>query len=105
SEVMANLAAWNAGTALGDDIYGRVTASAAIGVITVRGQSLTVYARGVSAVESVWIRAQQHGLAVQPVSPAFLYAHDDEDRRELSPAFAEHLRDMAYHFHNLVEHR
>jgi hypothetical protein len=103
SEVMANLAAWNAGTALGDDTYGRVTASAAIGVITVRGQSLTDYARGGSAVESVWIRAQQHGLAVQPVSPAFLYAHDDEDRRALSPAFAEHLGDLQYNFRKLAD--
>ena len=46
---MANLAQWNAGTALGDDTYGRVTASAAIAVMTVRGQRLTDYARGGSA--------------------------------------------------------
>ena len=103
SEVMADLAAWNAGTALGDDTYGRVAASSAIGVISVRGQSLTDYARGGSAVESVWIRAQQHGLAVQPVSPAFLYAHDDEDLRELSPAFAEHLGDLQYNFRKLAD--
>jgi molybdopterin/thiamine biosynthesis adenylyltransferase len=102
SEVMANLAAWNAGTALGDDTYGRVTASAAIGVICVRGQSLTDYARGGSAVESVWIRAQQHGLAVQPVSPAFLYAHDERELSELSPAFSGHLGDLQYNFRKLA---
>jgi hypothetical protein len=102
SEVMANLAAWDAGTALGDDTYERVIASAAVGVISVSGQSLTDYARGGSAAESVWITAQQHGLAVQPVSPAFLYAHDDEDLRELSPAFAGDLSDLQYNFGKLA---
>ncbi len=102
SEVMANLAAWDAGTALGDDTYERVTASAAVGVISVRGHRVTDYARGGSAVESVWIRAQQHGLAVQTVSPAFLYAHNDEDLRELSPPFAGDLGDLQYNFRKLA---
>jgi hypothetical protein len=101
-EVMANLAAWDGGTALGDDTYKRVTASAAVGVISVRGHSLTDYARGGSAAESVWIRAQQHGLAIQPVSPAFLYALDDDDLRELSPAFVQDLGDLQYNFRKLA---
>jgi hypothetical protein len=101
-EVMANLAVWDAGTTLGDDTYRRVSASAAVGVISVSGQSLTDYARGGSAAESVWITAQQHGLAVQPVSPAFLYAHDDEDLRGLSPAFAGDLHDLQYNFRKLA---
>jgi hypothetical protein len=101
-EVMANIAAWDAGTALGDDTYARVTASAAIGVISVRGQTLTDYARGGSAAESVWIAAQRHGIAVQPVSPAFLYAHSDEDLHELSPAFAGDLGDLQYNFRKLA---
>jgi hypothetical protein len=103
SEVMATLATWDAGSALGDDTYGRVTASAAVGVISVSGQSLSDYAQGGSAVESVWITAQQHGLAVQPVSPAFLYAHGDEDLRELSPAFADDLGDLQYNFRKLAD--
>jgi molybdopterin/thiamine biosynthesis adenylyltransferase len=102
SEVMTNLAAWNAGTALGDDTYERVTASAAIGVISVSGQSLTDYALGGSATEAVWITAQQHGLAVQPVSPAFLYAQDDEDLHDLSPAFAGDLSDLQYNLRKLA---
>jgi hypothetical protein len=101
-EVMSHLTAWHAGTALGDDTYERVTASAAIGVICMSGQTLTDYARGGSAVESVWITAQQHGLAVQPISPAFLYAHGDEDLRELSPAFAGELHDLQYNFRKLA---
>jgi hypothetical protein len=102
-EVMASLAAWDAGSALGDDTCGRVTASAAVGVISVFGRSLTDYARGGSAVESVWIRAQQRGLAVQPVSPAFLYATGDDELRALSPAFAEHLADLQYNFRKLAK--
>jgi hypothetical protein len=102
-EVMANLAAWDAGATLGDDTYERVTASAAVGVISVSGQGLTDYARGGSAAEAVWITAQQHGLAVQPVSPAFLYAHDDEDLRLLSPAYAGDLHDLQYNFGRLAQ--
>jgi molybdopterin/thiamine biosynthesis adenylyltransferase len=102
SEVMANLAAWDGGTALGNDMCERVTASAAVSVISVCGDSLTDYARGGSAAESVWIRAQQHGLAVQPISPAFLYAHDDADLRELSPAFAKDLGELQYNFRKLA---
>jgi hypothetical protein len=102
SEVMAYLAAWDAGSALGDDTYERVTASAAIGVVSVPGHNLTDYARGGSAAESVWITAQQHGLAVQPASPPFLYVHDDEDLHELSPAFAGELRDLQYNFRKLA---
>jgi hypothetical protein len=103
SEVMAKLAAWGAGTALGDDTYERVSTSSAVGVISVRGQTLTDYARGGSAAESVWITAHQQGLAVQPVSPAFLYANGDDDIRELSPAFAEHLGDLQYNFRKLAK--
>jgi hypothetical protein len=102
SDVMANLAAWDGGTALGNDTYERVTASAAVGVISVCGHSLTDYARGGSAAESVWIRAQQHGLAIQPVSPAFLYALDDDEFREISPAFVQDLGDLQYNFRKLA---
>ena len=102
SDVMANLASWNAGSALGDDTYERVRDSAALAVVSVTGQGLTDYARGGAAAESVWITAQQHGLAVQPVSPPFLYAQEDGDLRELSAAFAGELRDLQYNFRKLA---
>jgi molybdopterin/thiamine biosynthesis adenylyltransferase len=102
SEVMAILSEWDAGSALGDDTYDRVMTSSAVGVVSVSGKSLTDYARGGSAAERVWITAQEHGLAVQPVSPAFLYAHDDEDLRELSHAFAGDLADLQYNFRKLA---
>jgi molybdopterin/thiamine biosynthesis adenylyltransferase len=90
-EVMAHLAQWDAGAALGEDTHDRVRTSAAVAVVVVPGRTLTDYARGGSAVEAVWIRAQEHGLAVQPVSPIFLYAQDQSDLRALSPEFAESL--------------
>lgn len=101
-EVVAQLARWDAGEVLGDDTRDRVTASAAIGVISMRGNTLTDFARAGSAVEAVWIAAQRHGLAVQPVSPAFLYAHDDHDMQELSPPFRHELARLQYNFRELA---
>ncbi|OLP04083.1 hypothetical protein BVU76_02445 [Mycolicibacterium porcinum] len=101
-EVMANLADWDVGTALGDDTYERVTSSSALAVVSIRGRRLTDYAVAGSAVEAVWVDAQRRGLAVQPVSPVFLYAHDDRDRQELSPAHADALRDLQYDFRRLT---
>jgi hypothetical protein len=62
---------------------------------------LTDYARGGSAVEAVWIVAQQHGLAVQPISPVFLYAHDDGDLEKLSPTHASALARLRSEFREL----
>ncbi|MBS1694667.1 MAG: Rv1355c family protein [Actinobacteria bacterium] len=101
-DVIAHLAGWNAGSALGDDTRERITASAALGVVSMDGRSLIDYARAGTAVEAVWIAAEGHGLGVQPVSPAFLYAHDERDLRELSPSFADDLGSLQYNFRTLV---
>lgn len=101
-EVMAKLSDWNAGSALGEDTYERVVASAAIAVISVRGRRLTDYAVAGSAVEALWVNAQQHELAVQPVSPVFLYAHNDHDRAHLSPTHADALREHQHAFRRLT---
>jgi molybdopterin/thiamine biosynthesis adenylyltransferase len=93
-EVMAMLAEWDAGAALGADTSARISSSSTLGVVTVRGNTLIDYARGGSAVEAVWITAQDHGLAVQPISPVFLYAHTQEELRELSPTFAAALHTL-----------
>lgn len=90
-EVMAELALWDAGAALGDNTRDRVCASSALAAVSVRGHTLTDYARGGSAVEAVWILAQHHGFAVQPVSPVFLFADNQDELRELSPEFAPSL--------------
>jgi molybdopterin/thiamine biosynthesis adenylyltransferase len=93
-DVMAYLAQWKAGSALGEDTRDRILASSALAVITVPGKTLRDYAKGGSAVELVWIIAQQRGLSVQPVSPVFLYAQSRADLDELSRPFAEELRQL-----------
>lgn len=93
-EVVAQLAEWHAGGALAADTRARVSTSAALAVLSVHGDTLTDYARGGSAVEAVWIAAQQHGLAVQPIAPVFLYARNHDELRELSPTFAPSLHDL-----------
>jgi hypothetical protein len=102
-DVMAHLAEWDAGSALGDDMRDRVLASSALAIITVTGKTLRDYATGGSAVESVWICAQQQGLAVQPVSPVFLYAHTTAELEELSAPFAAELGQLQSEFAALTK--
>lgn len=102
-DVMAHLAEWDAGSALGDDMRDRVLASSALAIITVTGQTLRDYATGGSAVESVWMCAQQQGLAVQPVSPVFLYAHTTAELEELSAPFAAELGQLQSEFAALTK--
>jgi molybdopterin/thiamine biosynthesis adenylyltransferase len=101
-DVMAYLAQWNAGTALGEETRRRVLASSAMAVISVSGSTLTDYARGGSAMEAVWITAEQRGLAVQPMSPVFLYARAVEDFRKLSTRFADELEQLQTEFRLLA---
>ncbi|ART74316.1 hypothetical protein BTO20_37460 (plasmid) [Mycobacterium dioxanotrophicus] len=101
-DVMAHLAEWDAGSALGDDMRDRVLASSALAIITVSGNTLRDYVTGGSAVEAVWIHAQQQGLAVQPVSPVFLYAHTAAELEELSEPFAAQLAQLQREFGALV---
>ncbi|MGH3678216.1 MAG: Rv1355c family protein [Mycobacterium sp.] len=101
-EVMAHLSEWDAGAALGEDTRARLTVSSGLAVVSVRGQALTDYARAGSASEAVWIIAQQRGLAVQPISPVFLYAHDHEDLEKLSPKYAPTLQRLRHEFRDLA---
>jgi molybdopterin/thiamine biosynthesis adenylyltransferase len=102
-DVVSHLAAWNAGSMLGEPARGLVMSSSAVGVISVAGGTLTDYARGGSATEATWIVAQQHGLTVQPISPAFLYAHDANDLTELSASFADELGNAQREFAKVVD--
>ncbi|MHA3022879.1 Rv1355c family protein [Mycobacterium sp. BMJ-28] len=101
-DVMAHLAGWDAGSALGSDTRDRVAAGSGLAVISFSGHTLADYARAGEAVEAVWISAQLHGLAVQPVSPAFLYAHDEHELASLSPSFTGELRSLQYTFRKLI---
>ena len=101
-DVMALLAGWDAGTALVDDTRDRVASSSALAVVTVDGTAPADYVRGGSAVEAVWVGAQEQGLAVHPVSPVFLYAVDTPDLTTLSPPFAAELGRLRADFRSAV---
>jgi hypothetical protein len=101
-DVMAQLADWNTGDALGDDMRDRIRASSALAVITVAGESLENYARGGSAAEAVWILAQREGLSVQPLSPVFLHARSTEELTTLSLRFADELHRLQSDFMRLT---
>jgi hypothetical protein len=90
-EVMAYLEEWNAGTALGNPVRERIRSGSALGVLTVQGDTLVDFARGGAAVEATWIAAQQHGFAVQPISPVFLHAVTDQELSRMSARFAPEL--------------
>ncbi|MGH3643374.1 MAG: Rv1355c family protein [Mycobacterium sp.] len=103
ADVMAHLAEWNAGTALGDFTRDRVLTASGLGVVTVTGTRLTDFARGGSSAEAVWICAEQHGLAVQPISPVFLYARTSAELSALSAEFSGELARLRSDFRDLAE--
>lgn len=105
TEVMSLLATWEAGAGLGSDTRERISQSSALAVLVGDDPSLSGYARGGAAAEAVWLTAHQHGLAVQPVSPVFLYARDSTDLQGLSPRFADQLADLRERFRHLTTTR
>ncbi|MGW5315457.1 Rv1355c family protein [Nocardia thailandica] len=106
ADVMARLRDWQAGRALGDFTADRVKASSALVAVTFATgggrPDLAGYARAGAAVERVWLAAQRLGLAVQPVSPVFLYAGRREDLRIVSPEFTDTLATIQGHFLDLL---
>ncbi|GGK49131.1 Rv1355c family protein [Nocardia camponoti] len=106
SDVMAHLRQWGAGNALGEATRDRVRASSALVAIGVTARSgerpdLVDYAHAGAAVERVWLRAESLGLAVQPVSPVFLYA-DPTDLPIISSEFADTLGDSQRSFADVL---
>ena len=97
-DVMAELAVWDGGTVLGENTAAGIAASSAIAVVCVQGHHLADFARGGSAVEATWIAAQELGLAIQPISPPFLYATSDEELQDISPKHAEELAELRSRF-------
>lgn len=102
ADVMARLADWNLGRALGQPTRDRVLASSAVVVITAPDRSPPGWVQAGQAVEACWIAAQAEGLAVQPISPVFLFANTDEDFVELSPRYADDLATLAAAFRDAV---
>ncbi len=102
-DVMSLLAQWGGGDALGGGTRDRITACSALAVITVGSDSPRDYVRGGAAAERVWICANRNDLGVQPLSPVFLYARDDDDRRGLSAQFSEELARLQFRFEAIVD--
>jgi nitroreductase len=102
-DVMECLAAWGGGAALGEVTRNRVVSSSAIAVVTIPDANPVSYVHGGSAVERLWITAEEHGLSVQPVSPVFIFALDQEERRSLVPPhFAAELEGLNAAFRELT---
>jgi hypothetical protein len=85
ADVMAELARWDAGRALGDTSRNRVPTSSAIALVTVRGHEPIDHVRGGGGLQRLWLTAELEGWAVQPVSPVTVFALDDDDLEGLSP--------------------
>ncbi|MCZ4518168.1 Rv1355c family protein [Rhodococcus ruber] len=102
-DVMALVDAWDAGAALGSDMRDRVLSSSALVVIVVPGSTAGHYIRGGYATENVWVTAHLHGLAVQPVSPAFLYARTPKEHQQLSMHRGEALQQLNSRFRMLLD--
>ena len=60
-----------------------MASASALAVVTVPDSTPAAYVSGGQAVERVWLSATGLGLAIQPVSPAFIFALDDGDRAGL----------------------
>ncbi|MDD7969385.1 Rv1355c family protein [Actinomycetospora lemnae] len=101
-EVMALLADWDAGVALGEDTRDRLASSSALAVVAVEGSAPADFVRGGAAVEAVWVAAEDRGLAVHPTSPVFLYATHPHDLVVLSPRFADELAALQSSFRGIV---
>ncbi|MFI1912018.1 Rv1355c family protein [Nocardia sp. NPDC020380] len=108
ADVMALVRAWSGGNALGESTRGRVRTSSAVVAVTFPAPALdgsaelVAYAQAGAAVQRVWIEAERHGLAVQPVSPAFLYVRRPEELDTVSPEFADTLTSVQGRFLNLL---
>ena len=91
-DVMDHLSEWRGGQTLGLRTQVMVSSSSALAVITVPRADPSWYVRGGSAIERFWLSAELHGLAIQPVSPLFLYATDESDLVKLGGE--RHLDEM-----------
>ncbi|RMI34843.1 Rv1355c family protein [Nocardia stercoris] len=106
ADVMARLRELDAGVALGEYTVDRVVSSSAVLAVTVvpagPEPDLRDYARAGAALERLWIEAGERGLAVQPVSPVFLYARHKVEAHAVSPGFADTLTSIQNRFLDLL---
>jgi hypothetical protein len=101
-DVMAELARWDAGSALGEDAAARIRSTSALGIVSMRGDQLTDFARAGAAVEAAWIAAGRLGVAVQPLSPVFLHAVDAAELADMSPPYGAELERLRVEFRRVA---
>lgn len=101
-EVMENLRDWRAGRVLGLRTQMAVTSSSGVMVVTAPRAEPQSYVRAGAAMERLWLLGERFGLAMQPVSPLYLFATNEEEMTELGgerrvdelSEHAERLRDV-----------
>jgi hypothetical protein len=101
-DVVEQLSAWDAGHALGDPTRDLVRSSSAVAVVSVAGGDRAAFVRGGEALQRLWLRAQQQGLAVHPVAPTFVYAHERSELEQLVGARAKQLEELSAQFRSLA---
>ncbi len=101
-DVMTHLADWRGGQALGLRTRAAVSLSSAVVTVTVPRPEPKWYVRGGAALERFWLSAEQYGLAVQPASPVFLYAVDEQDMLKLGgERYLEEMVRLSQRFNEL----
>ncbi len=101
-DVMALLADWDAGHALGDNTRAAIASCSALAAVTTEGSSREDFVRAGETVMRVWLAAEGAGMAVHPVSPLFIYAHGEEHFQALTKEpFGHRLAVLAARFREL----
>ncbi|WP_267615795.1 Rv1355c family protein [Gordonia bronchialis] len=90
-DVMALLEKWDGGSALGADAGARASSASAFAVLMQQGRTGSDYVRAGRVMQRLWLRAEELGYRVHPMTPCFLYAHSDEETARLSPPHADEL--------------
>jgi molybdopterin/thiamine biosynthesis adenylyltransferase/nitroreductase len=82
-DVMDNLRDWRAGRLLGLRTQAAVNTSSGLMVVTVPRPEPRWYVRAGAAMERLWLLGESLGMAMQPVSPLYLFATNEEELVEL----------------------
>ena len=72
SDVMACLAEWDGGEALGEITRARSGSTSAVLILSVEGHEPADFVRGGLALQRCWLAAEEHNVGLQPISPVFL---------------------------------
>lgn len=102
-DALDRLGEWGLGGGLGKMTRDRVLGSAGLVAVFTERRSGADYIRAGATVESVWIAAQAVGLAVQPVSPIFLYADTRADFERLSRDHSDVLQALQRNFADMLQ--